>query len=548
MKLNLKFSCFAGILIMFASCSAPLIEIKRLDQIKKEFQTDRWQRPLADDLIEQMQKWKKPLTEKMYVIEREPLSEAERIMLASLQGIVAKETPMIFMSHPAYDRWLEEIEKKGIKKIEVKDYNELIRIFKNKISGYVLCPDNNFNVATFYSYRYNVIIVPESIEKQIKDFKIKKRFDVREKDDKDLINEFFNEINKNAIITIDSVRDSMRDFAIANGILYFSPAGDTALADTGYRLVGEGVPLFGWGAPYGDEGADVNFAAKRGLFTIPADFALNLTALAGTEKLTKKNYKQKRFEPPKKEEKNVHYVTFMMSDGDNFNWFLDGVHRDEKYFMNKNRGRFPLSWMMPPIAFELAPIALEWYYDNATINDYFLCALSGAGYTSPSQMSEKALSNFIKITGYEMKNMDLDILVFLEHGDFYEKKQMFKKFIENIPELKGILYMDYNDYAGYHGDAYSVEDIPVVSFRYKLWKDAMEPDALISRLNNSRKEVHSIDAYSAVVIHAWSYGLNELTYVINNLKEDIRVVKTDEFFNLIKKNVNLRKEGLKGKK
>ncbi len=89
----------------------------------------------------------KPL-DSLYVVQREPLNNSERVMIASLQGLTTDESRKIFFDHPGYHRWLDELEKKNIKLIQIENPWELLNIYKNNIKGYILCKKDDYNAAT----------------------------------------------------------------------------------------------------------------------------------------------------------------------------------------------------------------------------------------------------------------------------------------------------------------------------------------------------------------------------------------------------------------
>ncbi len=357
--------------------------------------------------------------------------------------------------------------------------------------------------------------------------------DVRDKTENWAFKEYKDKYSAAGVVTINKDRDALRDFAIGMRLFYFHPQGNPDFASTAYQNSAVATPNFGWGAPFGNEGSDVEFGAKNGLFTVASDWTLNLSVLYSTGHLIKKPLEQKirKGKSATKYKKDMHYVTFIMSDGDNLNWILDGCHRDEKYFANRHRGSFPIGWKIPPLAADLAPIVMDWYYQNATQNDVFLCGVSGAGYTIPSSFSD--MEAFAKLTHKYMKLTDTKALCIIDEAKNFENdaRDSLKKFIKENKDLEGIFYFAGNYYAGWQGDIYFVDEVPVVFIRYALWKGSSTsgPEQLIKELNSMQG-----DNFSAVVVHVWSYGLNEVKQVIDKLNSNVAVVNPEEFLLLIK--------------
>ncbi|MDR2885221.1 MAG: hypothetical protein LBU95_00370 [Rikenellaceae bacterium] len=83
-------------------------------------------------------------------------------------------------------------------------------------------------------------------------------------------------------------------------------------------------------------------------------------------------------------ETGVHYVTFLLSDGDNIAYDLWSL---QAFYSNTIRGTIPMGYTITPSMYDLAPpVALRWYYDNMTPKDYFVCGPSGSSYVFPSRM------------------------------------------------------------------------------------------------------------------------------------------------------------------
>ena len=77
----------------------------------------------------------------------------------------------------------------------------------------------------------------------------------------------------------------------------------------------EGGRILGWGP---DEHTNVSIASKHGIDVIAADWSYNLSVLSSY----KCSPQIQKIDNNLKEEDGVHYVTFIMSDGDNMQWLL----------------------------------------------------------------------------------------------------------------------------------------------------------------------------------------------------------------------------------
>ena len=116
----------------------------------------------------------------------------------------------------------------------------------------------------------------------------------------------------------------------------------------------------GWGP---DEFTNVSTASKYGVSMVAADWSYNLTVLSAFPSLP--ITQKASMNIPK--EKNVHYVTFIMSDGDNQQWNLGTNYGSPKWYGSPYRGKFNLGWSISPSLYYLAPTVFNLYYKNAVM-------------------------------------------------------------------------------------------------------------------------------------------------------------------------------------
>jgi hypothetical protein len=68
----------------------------------------------------------------------------------------------------------------------------------------------------------------------------------------------------------------------------------------------------------------------------------------------------------------------------------------------------PINWGMQPRLADIAPALGEFYYSEATHNDYFICGPSGAGYVYPNHVPEPGA--FFRHTGKYLEKMDVHVV------------------------------------------------------------------------------------------------------------------------------------------
>ena len=126
----------------------------------------------------------------------------------------------------------------------------------------------------------------------------------------------------------------------------------------------------GW---YTDERSGIGLAAEYGLSTVPSDYFENSTVYAGMDHTI-----VRQAVPNKPELDNKVYIAIFLSDGDNVQYCQHSMYLR---WMDKERGTIPLNWTISPALVDFAPGILNYYYANATENDFFSSGPSGLGYS-----------------------------------------------------------------------------------------------------------------------------------------------------------------------
>lgn len=101
-----------------------------------------------------------------------------------------------------------------------------------------------------------------------------------------------------------------------------------------------------------------------------------------TDKLKEKGYLD---ENGKVDLKGRNFYIFYVGDYDASSWV---AQRTPTIWDDKNRGKVPMMWAISPVLQERVPMALAYYRETATPNDYFVAADNGAGYLMPGMLQE----------------------------------------------------------------------------------------------------------------------------------------------------------------
>jgi len=83
--------------------------------------------------------------------------------------------------------------------------------------------------------------------------------------------------------------------------------------------------------------------------------------------------------------KGRNFYIFYVGDYDASSWV---AQRTPTIWDDKNRGKVPMMWAISPVLEKRVPMALAYYRETATPNDYFVAADNGAGYLNPGMLQE----------------------------------------------------------------------------------------------------------------------------------------------------------------
>lgn len=89
--------------------------------------------------------------------------------------------------------------------------------------------------------------------------------------------------------------------------------------------------------------------------------------------------------------KGRNFFIFYVGDYDASSWV---VQRTPSIWDDENRGKVPMMWAISPVLENRVPMALDYYRESATHNDYFVAADNGAGYLMPGMLQEPRESGF----------------------------------------------------------------------------------------------------------------------------------------------------------
>lgn len=498
----------------------------------------------------------------LYYINIDNLDVAIVDMLMSLQGIVAKEESQIFLYQSSEKIVFDTLkETYGIKMIKVDDPWELVDKFKGHLNknGYVryivynenelyfdepFAPDS-VNVAATIAGQENYLMVDESLVSTAWAHGLVERENALKYDGYMIFNKYKDKVNQRVFASIANYNHSLYDVAVSLGCMVY--CGDemewmlSQLEQDGY--------VIGW---YANEGAGVKIASLNGYSTLALDWAKNFTVYAGLEHESLKQKNSIKYAQENK--KDVHYVTFIMSDGDNLNYDLS-MMTSNSYYGTKSHGDIPFGWSYSPATYEWLPIATKYLYSNMSYNDNFLASVSGYGYMHPDIYPEDKLESFAKRTAEYMKMTDMKYITL---ASFVDDDSELDNFIPYFSQYDQILGGHFNDmssfsecyvhtkYGGgvvWYNDKPFIYDREALALDWNITKDRrLTIESAISemayRINNIyERNINSIEGYTIINVHPWSVSYEDCVDLVEQFNDDVVVVTPSEFFELVTKNV-----------
>ena len=128
----------------------------------------------------------------------------------------------------------------------------------------------------------------------------------------------------------------------------------------------------------------------------------------------------------------------------------------------------------------LAPAVLEFFYDQATPNDYFIGSLSGPGYMYPKAIPPRHLPAVVAEARRLMGVLDLRVFEIMDHSDYWRTDGVDNDLPVDVVDAYYAGLPDAIGFAnGYRpGHTFAARDgVPFVSFDYYLSESRDEDEA-----------------------------------------------------------------------
>lgn len=481
-----------------------------------------------------------PPARQLHVADVRNLTKDEKLLLTSLQGIVNRKQPRIYLLFDDDDaRWLEVLREQNVidAPLPVNDPWSLVEQFRTAFKGVVVCDPKVYvspclAVSLAGADDLLVAMTPELAER----LKVPVTVDLRGrfKSNADALKYLRTSVMSRldpylscsldpAVFQhggIDSIiaargsvfwitgpeaqhlpgADSFKEVAEVQALLARMPLGAVV---RGFWWHGDGIGL--------QESDGVALGGRLGKVTLVSDLITNLSVHSGVpvERLVQKP----RPPAPLLNRKKV-YVAFTMSDGDNLcTW--RGYFR--RYFDDPVRGSIPVGWGMSPAILDLAPSWARWYYEKATPNDEFICDVSGIAYMYPSSWGaslknrEDAFQWFYERTQDYMNRMDMNTLRLMD-----VRREDIARVAPLLPELDYLM----PDYGHAGGTAYRelTYTLPTGQSVFRAVTSGSGPQHLAEQIR--ARALGARPAFVNAFIWNWGSNLSDLKKTLELLGPD----------------------------
>ena len=196
------------------------------------------------------------------------------------------------------------------------------------------------------------------------------------------------------------------------------------------------------------------------------------------------------------------------------------------------RGEIPYAWEVSMNYVWMAPMMLEYFYSQATANDYFIGCLGGPGYVYPKAVPKRHLARMVDLAYGLMKRLDLLVFEIMDYsqgvmveGNSDLTREVVRAFYDGMPDAIGFV----NGYTQSH--TFTVRDKrPLISYDYYLAPECSEEHVAadlceLAGVNKNRPYF--------LLIHVRQYSnIKKVKSILDRLGPEFKVVPLDIFLKM----------------
>lgn len=201
-------------------------------------------------------------------------------------------------------------------------------------------------------------------------------------------------------------------------------------------------------------------------------------------------------------------------------------------WLEPGRGQMPYAWEVTMNWAWMSPALMQYHFDQATPNDYFIGVLSGPGYMYPKAIPDDRRPALIDEARRLMETLDLRVFETMDYsegtrtmGNLDLTREVADDYYEGMPDAIGFV----NGYGA--ANTFDIRDgRPLMSFGYYLGEQRPVEEAVadlqeLARLNPQRPY------FLLMHVRQWS-TIEHVKGILDRLGPEVEVVPLDRFLRL----------------
>ena len=348
----------------------------------------------------------------------------------------------------------------------------------------------------------------------------------------------------------------VRDYGVTYKYLYVYYDNTTTINNSLkkqiHSFLDKNIPIIGYAY---NETQDVALFSQYGQFLVPTDYTMNLTFHVAEEFRSEDGFTQPNDDSALPAEQGKHYVAFVVSDGDNAQYWQNTAIFSTSYMNATGRENddFAVTWSITPSLADMMPLVMDAAYngDITTENDYFCAPVSGQGYIDAGNFYNSGaeyMNDFLSKLDTYLKRADESVVTIIG-AENYSDGGIFGTMnaYASVESLKGGLVLNGGRYfeGAYSGGVYWKNGKPFIVPRDSLWSTT--PAYIAARINmyastETGTDPTTTDAYSVINVHPWSHNYSDIRTIVGMLSDNVEVVSLDRIVNMMSSTVADRED------
>lgn len=484
------------------------------------------------------------------------LSDEERVMFSTLQGVINRTRPRIILYNHNEEPQSTWPSAHNLRTTVISPSNPyiLVRSFKDEIKGLVLyskeLSEHYSNLAATIAGLNRLLPVTTEIRaklvangmdypvvEDLTSLKMTSALDIYTY----LYKNYWNQCNHRLLVSIRPTIPYVHDIGAACGsaCVWLDPrkSDEQQLLDKMLQDMTPGRDIvLGW---YPEERSGVGEATKYGLSTVPADFFENASVYTAVNRAIK-------IPPVPKRAKleNKIYAAVYISDGDNIQYCQ---HAMAKIFEQSGRGKMAMNWTISPALADISPMMLNYYYRKASTQDCFVSGPSGLGYAMPydahnsryyaTATSSKLFTPYAQLTQRYLEKAGLRVFTIWDNVSPLQAKV----YAENCPYLYGLTINDWERQSGRLTAKVQSKWLPIIP-QYPCY--ANSADVVTDFFNRDIKNFKGTSPmFVTGQVSVWDAGPDKLVALKDKLNalspDNVSIVRADHWFSFYNEAHNL---------